>query len=282
MSSSRNEARTNIPTDVPEPQTRAQQGDPLSFAVPTELVDIPSRGKFYSEEHPLHNVETVEMRFMTAKEEDILTSQSLIKKGIVVDRLLQSLIVDKRINLERLLIGDKNALVVAARISGYGNEYETRVSCPACDSPVDFMFDLDEIDIKEFEEDEDLMVSLTENSTFRVELPRSRAIVEVKPLTGADERFITQQGEKRKKNKLSGNALTTQLKRMICSVNGEDDQGSISKFVDSLPAFDSRFLRGAYTSFVPDIDMKQDFTCSECNHEQTMEVPLTADFFWPR
>ena len=84
----------------------------LSFAVPTELVDIPSKGKFYPEEHPLHNVETVEMRFMTAKEEDILTSQSLIRKGVVVDRLLQSLIVDKRINLDQLLIGDKNALVV--------------------------------------------------------------------------------------------------------------------------------------------------------------------------
>jgi len=282
MSSSRNEARMGIPTDTPEPQAQAQQGDPLSFAVPTELVDIPSKGKFYPEGHPLHNVETVEMRFMTAKEEDILTSQSLIRKGVVVDRLLQSLIVDKRIALEQLLIGDKNALVVAARISGYGNEYETRVPCPSCNSTVEFMFDLDEIHIKEFEEDEDLMVSLTSNNTFRVELPKSRATVEVKPLTGADERFIAQQSERRKKNKLADNALTTQLKRMICSVNGDDSQGMISKFVDSLPAFDSRFLRGTYASFVPDIDMKQDFTCSECNHEQTMEVPLTADFFWPR
>ena len=84
MSSSRNEARMGVPMDTPEPQAQ-QQGDPLSFAVPTELVDIPSKGKFYPEGHPLHNMETVEMRFMTAKEEDILTSQSLIRKGVVID-----------------------------------------------------------------------------------------------------------------------------------------------------------------------------------------------------
>jgi len=282
MSSSRNEARMGVPEDAPQPQPQTQQGDPLSFAVPTELVEIPSKGKFYPEGHPLHNVETVEMRFMTAKEEDILTSQSLIKKGVVIDRLLQSLLIDKRITLDTLLVGDKNALVIAARASGYGNEYETKVPCPSCGSTVEYSFDLDEVEVKEIFSDDDLGISFTGANTFSIQLPKTGAIVEVRPMTGADERFIAQQTEKRKKNKLADNALTTQLKRMIVAVNGNADSVTINKFVDSMPAFDSRHLRGAYTKIVPDIDMQQEFTCSECGHEQIMEVPLTADFFWPR
>jgi hypothetical protein len=105
---------------------------PLSFSIPTEFVDLPSGGKFYGPDHPCHGRDSVEMRFMTAKEEDILTSRTLIKKGIVIDRLLQSMVVEKHLNIDDLLIGDKNALVIAARISGFGEEYDTRVSCASC------------------------------------------------------------------------------------------------------------------------------------------------------
>ena len=144
--------------------------------------------------------------------------------------------IDKRITLDTLLVGDKNALVIAARASGYGNEYETKVPCPSCGSTVEYSFDLDEVEVKEIFSDDDLGISFTGANTFS----------------------------------------------MIVAINGDADSATINKFVDSMPAFDSRHLRGAYTKIVPDIDMQQEFTCSDCGHEQIMEVPLTADFFWPR
>ena len=93
------------------------------YKFPTEMVDLPSKGHFYVDDHPLSSGK-VEVKYMTAKEEDILTSQNLIQQGTVIDVLLQSLIVDKTINIQELLIGDKNAIMVAARILGYGKDYE--------------------------------------------------------------------------------------------------------------------------------------------------------------
>jgi hypothetical protein len=104
----------------------------LQFVSPTEFVDLPSGGKFYPEGHPLHGKDTLEIKFMTAKEEDILTSKSLLKKGVAIDRMLQNLIVDNNVKLDYLLSGDKNAILIVSRISGYGSEYAVRLSCPAC------------------------------------------------------------------------------------------------------------------------------------------------------
>ena len=94
-----------------------------NFKFPTEMVDLPSKGHFYVDGHPLSKGK-VEVKYMTAREEDILTSQNLIKQGVVIDKLLQSLIVDKSIKVDDMLVGDKNAIMVAARILGYGKNYE--------------------------------------------------------------------------------------------------------------------------------------------------------------
>ena len=88
---------------------------------PTEEVTLPSKGLLYPEGSPLKNG-VIEMKYMTAKEEDILTNQNLIERGTVIDKLLQSLIVTP-IDYNDLLVGDKNAILVAARILGYGKDY---------------------------------------------------------------------------------------------------------------------------------------------------------------
>ena len=118
-------------------------GDQLSFAVPTEFVELPSGGAYYPEDHPLHKQETIEIKYMTAKEEDILNSAALLKNGTAIDRMLQSVIMNKEIKIHELLIGDKNALTIAARIAGYGSDYAVKLTCPSCFKSTDTSVDLE-------------------------------------------------------------------------------------------------------------------------------------------
>ncbi len=282
MTASRNEERFGFDA-APHPSEQAPtQGDPLSFSVPTEFVDLPSGGRFYPEGHTLHNVESVEIKFMTAKEEDILTSQSLLKKGIAIDRLLQSVIIDKKIKVQDLLIGDKNALLIAARVTGYGGEYNASIRCPSCGSTEEHDFDLESLNSLSGEDPDEYGATVTENGTFIATLPKTGLNVEVRFLNGSDEKYVAQQTKMNKKNNLSDSPLSTQLRRMIVAVNGSRDGASINNLVNNMPAFDSRYLRGLYSKLSPNVDMNFNFECSTCGHEQTMEVPLTAEFFWPR
>jgi len=259
----------------------------LSYVNPTELVDLPSEGKFYGEAHPLYNKPEVELREMTAKEEDILTSKSLIHKGVVLDRLLQSLIVDKSINIDSLLIGDKNALLVAARIGGYGSDYNTNVTCPGCSATNKHAFDLSAcnivgpLDLEAADDSVSGAIQETEGGRYIVKLPKTGIAAEVRLLTGKDEKKIVATQEMKKKRKLPENPLTEQLKTVVVSLNGVEGLSEVSKCIDNLPASDCRFLRSVFTKITPNIDMTQEFVCDECGHEQDVEVPFTADFFWP-
>ena len=145
-----NEDRFAAVSAEPAPQvmenaTPNNDNQVFSFVTPTEFVDLPSKGKYYPEDHPLHNQDTLEIRYMTAKDEDILTSPSLLRKGLAVERLLQNVIVNKSVKTDDLLIGDKNAILVAARISGYGAQYETKITCPAGGTTTPNTFDLNNI-----------------------------------------------------------------------------------------------------------------------------------------
>jgi len=269
--------------DPPVPQVaEGAQESPFSFVVPTEFVDLPSEGRFYVEGHPLHNESTIEIKQMTAKEEDILTSRSLLKKGIALDRVLRNVIVDKRIEVSSLLIGDKNAIVVATRVSGYGNEYTTNVTCPACGVNQEFMFDLNECEAKDTaDEAKDAGVVDNGDGTFNVALPRTEIDITFGLMTGREEKRLLKLLESSKRSKDGEHNITQQLKTIIAQVNGDDDPKLISYVVENLPSLDSRYLRNAYKATNPDLDLTQEFACSECDHEQEMEVPLTADFFWP-
>ena len=155
----------------------------MSYLVPTEFVTLPSEGKFYPTEHPLHGEQTIEIRYMTAKDEDILTSRALLKEGVAIDRLLQNIVVDKNINVNSLLVGDKNALIVAARITGYGSAYETKVTCPSCGTATEYEFELDagssttSLDAVL----ETYGANLTEHNTFVVQLPLTQVMTECRP-----------------------------------------------------------------------------------------------------
>ena len=263
---------------APDPAEHAaeQKSSLFDFVNPTEFVDLPTKGRFYPEEHPLQNKEMVEIRFMTAKEEDILTSRTLLKNGMAIDRLISSILVDKSIDVKTLYVADKNAIMVAARITGFGPDYQTRTTCPACATAQTYTFDLNEC--RPYHGSEE--VDLTDSGTFTTKLPVTDITAEIKLLNASEEAKLTKLAENKVKNRLPETTLTDQLKAIIVSLNGETKRALINKFVDIMPAQDSRFLRKEYTKAAPSVEMKNDFRCSSCGHEQEVDIPLTVDFFW--
>jgi hypothetical protein len=290
MARKRNSERFGIPdTNIPEDDMSSaasvaaaggSSGDIFSFVTPTEFVDLPSQGVFYPEGHPLADIDSLEIRHMTAKEEDILTSESFLKKGIAVDRLLQSVIVNKAVNLDDLLIGDKNALIIATRITGFGPHYATTVTCPVCKETNETVFNLSELASNDTSHTPE-GVETNEDGNFTFMLPRSGVEVEVKLLTSKDERILAQTTEKKKKLKLPDTRSTDLLKLVTVSVNGRTDDESLTTFIEHIPLPDVKYLRKVYEQIKPDIDITYDFECDHCSHEGEVRMPLTAQFFWP-
>jgi len=281
-----NSERTGAPhqdAPTPPPAVAEQQTDDIfSFITPTEFVDIPSKGALYREGHPLHGVESVEIRHMTAKEEDILTSEALIKKGVALDRLIDSLVVDKKVKAGQLLIGDKNALLIAARVTGFGPEYNTSITCPSCATQNETILDLGALETKARDEAPQA-VEVLENGNYLLTFDKYEGLaIEVKLLTGADEKTLTLRREKKRKLKLPDTNITDQLEAIIVRVNDITDRSQIKRFVERCPTRLSRELRAAYDTLVPDLDLNFDFECESCNHMGKVGMPITAEFFWPK
>lgn len=270
--------------DDPPPQATQSNdggGDSFSFVVPTEFVDLPSEGRFYPENHPLHNQDTIEIKQMTAKEEDILTSRSLLKKGVALDRLIKSIIINKSINTDSLLVGDRNAILVAARISGYGSEYNTRVTCPACMAQTQDNFSLFDYEVYSGVDLDSADATINDDCTFTTLLPKCKMEITFKLLNGFDERNLVAQIGNKKRKAGTEASITRQLKQMVVAVNGNTEQKMINYVVENMPSSDSRHLRVIYRKATPNLTLDHEFECPECGYETEMEVPLTADFFWP-
>ena len=245
------------------------------FKFPTEIIDLPSRGKIYPEDSPLRSGQ-VELKYMTTREEDILTSQNLIKKGVVIDRLLESLIVTKGVRCENLILGDKNAVMVAARILAYGPEYKCKVMHPDTGAEIEHTFNLTECPFIELPDS----IDVSKGNLFSFKLPASKNEVEFKLLTGADEKMITSDIKSNKKMGREDSEMSSRIKQAIVSIDGETDRPTISNYVDNMLARDSLALRREIASLTPDIEMKQEI---EVGGEMVeVIVPLTIEFFWPK
>ena len=241
------------------------------YKFPTEMVELPSKGYFYVDGHPLSEGK-VEVKYMTAKEEDILTSQNLIQQGTVIEVLLQSLIVDKAIDIDDMLIGDKNAIMVASRVLGYGKDYE-------------FTYDGEEqtVDLSKLEpRDIDFSKFTRGTNKFSFELPNSERIIVFKLLDGKDEKKIdTEVKSKQKISKEQSTELTTRLKIMLFSVDGKSEKSHINNFVDNeFLSVDSLAFRQYLTSITPDVNMTTMVTDSS-RKEIEVTIPVTLRFFWP-
>ena len=237
------------------------------FTLPTETIELPSKGLLYPKDSELAKG-VVEMKYMTAREEDILTNQSYISKGTVIDKLMKSLIVSK-IDYNQLLIGDKNAIMVAARILGYGANYKFTYNEEKHE------VDLSLLDNKKLNED----LYKSGVNEFSYKLPQSGNEITFQFLTHKDEQDITKELEGLKKiNKESSSEITTRLKYLITSVNGEREKKDIRDYVDNyLLARDSRALREYAKQIQPDIDL----TFFPNSNESSVNIPIGISFFWP-
>jgi len=238
------------------------------FKLPTETIELPSKGLLYSSDSPLAKG-TIDMKYMTAREEDILTNTNYINNGTVIDKLLQSLITTEGVNYGDLLIGDKNAIMVAARILSYGKDYSFKYNGE------EITVDLTGIEAKEI--DESLYVD--RKNEFQFTLPHSENLVTFKILTHKDERDIEAEIKGLKRiNKDENREVTTRLKYMITGVNGRTEQKDIREFVDKyLLARDARALREEYSRISPDV--KLEFYPD--GEEEVVDLPITINFFWP-
>ena len=243
---------------------------------PTEIIELPSKAYFYPKENPLSSGK-VEMRYMTAREEDILTSPNLLKQGLVIDKLLESLVVDKQINLNDLLMGDKNSLILAARILGYGKEYE--FTFPTDDGE-DIKGTVDLTTLKEREVDFSKFTKGVNEFSFT--LPASQRVITFKLITQKEEKEIDKELVALKKISKGINfEMTTRMKKIILSVDGDEEKAAINNFVDKqFLSQDALAFRKHLTTITPDISMMANVK-GEDGVEREVAVLLTAQFFWP-
>tara|TARA_R100000234_G_C4998127_1_gene178972 strand:+ start:1511 stop:2332 length:822 start_codon:yes stop_codon:yes gene_type:complete len=268
-----NEDRFN---PVSAPQQAPATG--LQYVVPTEVVELPSKGLFYPEGHPLHEKGFIEIKHMTTKEEDILTSTSLIEKGIVLDYLLKSIIIDKEIDPKSLLPGDQNAIYLSARLNAYGSDYSFNFTCDACGKLNKVDYNLENVENKKLPED-----SSIQNGLISLILEKSNFTVKLKQLSAKDAELMEKQNKKNKSMGVARGTTTSLLLSIIYSINDEINDGSLKfiNVIESLPSKDVRQIKKTYLDTKPDVDFAVELKCSSCGNSKEGNVPITARFFWP-
>jgi hypothetical protein len=255
--------------------------DEFDWEVPVEVVPIPSEGKVYPEGSSLHRRDRLEIKAMTAREEDILASRALIQQGKVVTRLIESCLIDKTINVNEMLLGDRNALMISIRITGYGSLYSVDATCTHCSKPSTQDFNLSELGIKRLP----IEPSSEGENLFAFKLPVTGKDVLFKFLTGADDQERSIVAE-RKKKLMPGmeveESITSKLEQQLVSVAGITDKNKINHFVKNMPARDSRALRTYIDKNSPGIDMNLWMKCKHCSESSQVGLPIGINFFWPK
>jgi hypothetical protein len=247
-----------------------------SYPFPTEVISLPSKGLCYPESNPLSKGE-ITIKLMTAKEEDILTSANLIRKGIHLDKLLESVVVEPGVNINDLLIGDKNAILVTSRLLAFGPEYNVTVNDPVEKEPVEVNVDLSKIKVKEINES-----LLNRNNEYSYTLPVSKIPVKFKLLTHGDEIAINKDVEASEKTLKTGNEITARYRKIITEIDGNREFGYISSFVSNrLLAGDSKGLRKYMTELTPDLDLTFEYTSPYSGETEALRIPFGVNFFYP-
>jgi len=258
---------------------KASEYDQMAgFSVPRDYVMLPSKGRIYPTDSPLYNLEEIEVRHLTATDEDILTSRALLRSGKAIDTMLANVIMNKSINVSDLISGDKNAILTFLRITGYGPEYGVDMDCPGCNETIKHEFDLTKLTMRFLDVDP---IGEGQNR-FDFVLP-SGIRIEFKLLNSAEDTQITDEQEKLKRatNSPLEKNVTTKYKHQIISVNDKEEQIFINNFVDTMNLRDSRAFRTYLEEVEPDVNMKQEFKCRMCGHSEEVEIPITVGFFWP-
>ena len=254
--------------------------DDFGWTVPVETVPLPSKGVIYSPDSILFGKETLQIKAMTAQEEDILLSQALIKEGTVIIHLIKSCLVDKSVNVNDLIAGDRNALMISIRITGYGTQYPVALNCENCGKKNDLDINLADLGIKR------LSIEPIENgkNEFSFLLPVTKKNVIFKFLDANDERNRQAKIDFIEKHSggMRSNNITSFLEASIISIDGIKDKNKISHFVKNMPALDSKKLRDYINDNSPGIDLEQEYDCKFCSSHNKFSLPINSNFFWPR
>lgn len=243
---------------------------------PTEVIDLPSKGLVYPEDSPLSSGQ-ITIKYMTAKEEDILASQNLIKKGVVLDKLFEAIIIDD-IDINEIIIGDKNAILIATRMLGYGNEYQAEVTDPFTLERQDVTIDLSQVNVKEIDES-----ILNRENRYKFTLPKTEKEIQFKLLTHGDEIEINKESQAlaRLTKSINTQEVTTRLRHMIVSVDGKEDRKTINEFANNLISQDSKALRNYVSSISPDLELKFEFESDITGETEALDIPFGINFFYP-
>ena len=247
------------------------------YDFPTEVISLPSKGLGYAENHPLAKGE-IEIKYMTAKEEEILASQNLIKKGVVLDMLFESIIADKSINIDDILLGDKNAIVLATRILGYGPEYKVGIAGEDGETE-EVVVDLSKVQTNEVDPKK-----LKRNNEYEFVTPTGKNVIVFKLLTHGDEKKIDLDVKAMNRLNKGGASqeLTTRYRYMIKSVDGKEDTKSIVDFVNNkFLARDTRAFRAYLKELQPDMNMEFEWTNPQTGVKEVKPIPMGVGFFWP-
>jgi hypothetical protein len=242
-------------------------------------VPLPSAGMIYSTESALYGKDSVKIKAMTAKEEDILSSQALVKEGTVVEYLLQSCVLDKNFETSELTLGDRNAIMIAIRITGYGPDYPVQVTCENCGAKNRVNVNLTEIPIKR------LSLQPTEpgKNLFEFELPitKKKVMFKFNTVKSENERRHKDKSYKKIFDSHIENNVTSNLESTIVQVDNITDKNKIRHFILNMPAFDSKSLRKFVRNNEPGMDMNCTYQCSSCSQKGKFYIPITPEFFWP-
>ena len=247
------------------------------YDFPTEVITLPSQGKCYPENHPLASGE-IEIKYMTAREEEILASQNLIKKGVVLDKLFESIIADKSINVDDIIIGDKNAIVLATRILGYGPDYKIEFTGDDGEKE-QISIDLSKVQTKEVD-----LSKLNRNNLYEWVTPTTKNVLTFKMLTHGDEKKIDTDVKAMDRLNRGGvsQSLTTRYRYMIKSVDGKEDTKSIVDFVNNkFLARDTRAFRTHIKELQPDMKMEFEYDNPNTGEKEMTPIPMGVGFFWP-
>lgn len=234
---------------------RQQYENKQKSKLPSVIVKLASGGKIYPKKHPLHAGQ-IEMRYMTAYDEDILTNASYITEGVVFNKLLESIILTP-IDINDICAVDRDGLILHARIMAYGAEYPVKIEDPKTKKMLERIVDLTQVQFKPF-----TLVS-DDNGEFSYKVNEETTIKFAFPSADVDNDTVTQT-----------------ITNLVTEVNGIRDRSAIEQFIRyEFLARDAKQFREYVSKNAPGVDYQMNFEGEDGSTFKAM-FPIGADLFW--
>jgi hypothetical protein len=243
--------------------------------VPFDEILIPSKGIFYN-----NKKNSFLVKYLTGKEENILTSPTLIDSGKAVEMVMSSCILDWEDDVKDILLGDINAVIIYLRSTSYGDNIKYEHECPKCKYINDNVLTLSSLEMKDVEVEPD------ENGLFTFVLPKMKiqqeqVIIKFRPKTLGDEIKILNEVENNKKvigDIVYDKRVEITYKNQIVSVNDNYNKNFILNVIKNMPLGDSLKFREFIEKVEPGINNLIHSNCINCGFVQKNKIPIDYNF----